>query len=38
MENEYIINGIVYSYQNHFDDDLFEAYYRWKINKIKKKK
>ena len=25
MEKEYIINGIVYSYQNHFDDDLFEA-------------
>ena len=25
MEEEYIINGIVYSYQNHFDDDLFEA-------------
>lgn len=25
MENEYIINRIVYSYQNHFDDDLFEA-------------
>ena len=25
MEKEYIINGIAYSYQNHFDDDLFEA-------------
>ena len=25
MEKEYIINGIVYSYQNHLDDDLFEA-------------
>lgn len=25
MENEYIINGIVYSYHNHFDDGLFEA-------------
>ena len=25
MEKEYIINGIVYSYQNHFDDDLIEA-------------
>ena len=25
MEKEYIINGIVYSYQNHFDDGLFEA-------------
>ena len=25
MEKEYIINGIAYSYQNHFDEDLFEA-------------
>ena len=25
MEKEYIINGIAYSYQNHFDDGLFEA-------------
>lgn len=25
MEKEYIIKGIVYSYQNHFDDDLFET-------------
>ena len=25
MEKEYIINGVAYSYQNHFDDDLFEA-------------